>query len=167
MAFPTVFALVLAAQTASAEALPVVTATHFLAMDPTRGEAGIVETRRIPHRPGASCYQWVIAVAPESRRLAIRELFELPAPAEQWGTDPNPFTEVTTEVTTDLSNQFTAVAADRSRAVTQIDESLDDGLLTHGWCVAEGDPAGLHRIRVFVGERLLHQFDFEIIHDTY
>ena len=118
----------------------------------TNLQGGLIETGRIPHRPETSCYQWAIAVEPEDRLLVVRELFELPGAADQWNTDPK---------------LDTLVTSDRSRSVTQFEDSLDDGIITHGWCVAEGDPTGPHRIRVYAGDRLLHEFRFEVVGETY
>ena len=144
--------MMLVAKPVAAEALPEVTGTHFLAIDTREPSFNPVETTRIPYRPDTSCYNWVLTVAPEDRAIAVREVFELPASAEQWGQDPT---------------GVTAVSRDRTRAVTEIEETLDDGVLTHGWCVAEGDPIGPHRIRVFVGDQLLHDFRFEVVAENY
>ena len=145
-------AALLSAAAQAADRAPVVTGAHFFAYDPRNVPAGVVETNRVPHRPETSCYQWVIAVQPEDRTLAVRELFELPASAEQWGRGPD---------------QATIVGAEGSSAVTQFEDSLSDGLLQHGWCVAPGDPTGPHRIRVFIGDRLLHEFRFEVVGETF
>ncbi len=136
----------------AADRAPVVVGAHFFAFDQRNFPSGVVETNRIPHRPETSCYHWVIAVEPEDRTLAIRELFELPASAEHWDRPPG---------------EATIVGADGSNAVTEFQDSLDDGAISHGWCVAEGDPTGPHRIRVFAGERLLHEFRFEVVGETY
>jgi hypothetical protein len=148
----TAVALALSAAAPPPDDGPVVTGTRFFGFDPTNLPGGLVETDRIPHRPETSCYQWAIAVAPEDRILIVRELFELPGAAEQWGTSPE---------------LDTLVTSDRSRSVTQFEDSLDDGIITHGWCVAQGDPIGPHRIRVYAGDRLLHEFRFEVIGESY
>jgi hypothetical protein len=142
-------ATVLAAQGAGKGDAPAVLETHFLG---TNQQGEMVETTNIRHRPGSSCYTWVILVEPESRELAVREVFELPDSAQNWNSGPS---------------EVTVVNRERSGAVTEFSDSLDDGLITHGWCVAEGDPIGRHRIRVFVGDRLLHEFRFNIVTDAY
>ncbi len=101
----------------------------------------------ILHVPTASCYRWEIDVVPQDRRIQLSEVFELPAPAPRWGADP----------------AVTTVAPDRASAVTRIEELLADGRLTYGWCVAEGDPLGPHRIIVYAGERPLYEFRFNVV----
>ena len=144
-----VASLALAASDTAKGDVPTVLEAHFLAID-AQGE--VVETTSIPHRPGASCYSWVLLVEPENRTLSVRELFELPDSAETWNSDPS---------------AVTVVNRDRSGAVTEFEESLGDGVITHSWCVAEGDPVGPHRIRVFVGDRLLHDFRFSVVAESY
>ena len=136
----------------AADRAPVVTGAHFFAYDTRNIRGGLVETNRVPHRPVTSCYRWVIAVEAEDRALAVRELFELPASAEHWDRGPD---------------RATIVGAEGSSAVTEFQDSLSDGLLQHGWCVAPGDPTGPHRIRVFIGDRLLHEFRFEVVGETF
>ena len=152
----TLIAIAVAAQGGGKTDLPAVTDTQFLVAD---GSGPPVASTQVPYRPNTSCYWWVITVAPASRELAIREVFELPGSAPIWGGDP------TTGVPDDGS--VTAVNRDRSIGVTEFVDSLDDGMITHGWCVAEGDPTGPHRIRVFVGDALLHEFRFEVVAESY
>ena len=128
---------------------PKIMDAHFLVTD---GQSAPIETTNVPYRPNASCYTWVLSVAPENRNLSVREVFQLPASARTWGDDPT---------------GITAVNNDRSTAVTEFIDSLGDGLISHGWCVIEGDPAGPHRIRVFAGDVLLHEFRFNVVEQPY
>jgi hypothetical protein len=128
---------------------PTVTAAHFLV---SNGQLEAVETTIVPYLPGTSCYTWRLEVAPEDRDLSVREEFELPGSPPTWGEEPT---------------GFTAVNRDRSTAVTEFMDSLGDGMISHGWCVAQGDPSGAHRIRVFAGDRLLHEFRFTVFEQPY
>ena len=139
--FEIALAAALAAQPAEGGSPVLVTGARFLGDG--QGQAGATA---IPHVAVSSCYRWEIDVAPQDRSMTIHERFELPAPAPLWG-----------------SGAATIVAPDRASAVTQIQESLSDGLLTHGWCVAEGDPVGPHRIIVYAGERVLYEFRFNVV----
>jgi hypothetical protein len=38
-----------------------------------------------------------------------------------------------------------------------------DGVLTNGWCIAAGDPAGHYRIEVFHEEQSLQTFEFDLV----
>ena len=64
-------------------------------------------------------------------------------------------------------DQVTVTNGDGSIGVTEFAESLDDGEISHGWCVADGDPIGRHRIRVFIGDQMLQEFRFEVVEETY
>lgn len=118
---------------------------------PTMG--GFIEsvaTTHIPYEPIMSCYRWVLRVEPQHRLVPLREVFQLPAPAKQWGgVDGDP-------------ESPTSVAGDRSGATTQLLDSIEDGELSNSWCVADGDPQGAYTISVFAGEQLLHRFDFTV-----
>jgi hypothetical protein len=68
--------------------------------------------------------------------LRIREVLKLPKPPATWGeADDNEFSP-------------TATSADRTTAVTALFMAAKDGVLTNGWCIAAGDPAGHYRIEV-------------------
>lgn len=109
-------------------------------------------TTRIPYRPGESCYRWVLQVKPQIRPVTLTEVFELPSAARQWNTDPL---------------EKTDVSSNKSSATTEFRESLTDGLVTHGWCVAVGDPPGHYKISVFENQKLLHRFEFDVYDETY
>lgn len=153
----TLIAIAIAAQASGKSGLPTITDTHFLVAD---GPGQPVESTRVPYRPNSSCYTWVITVPPESRELAVREVFELPGSAPIWGSDP------ASGIPEQDDGSVTAVNRDRSTGVTEFSDSLEDGAITHGWCVAEGDPTGPHRIRVFVGDAMLHEFRFEVVAES-
>jgi hypothetical protein len=113
------------------------------------GKLQIRPTNRIPFIPKASCYEWLLQVEAEPKTVSIREVFELPAPAKSWPTQ-----------------EGLKVASDRQSSTTMISDDISDGMIGHGWCVAEGDPLGPHDIRVYDGERLLHHFTFEVFDQT-
>lgn len=146
--------LFLAAQSGlDAPTPPKVIAARFVA-EWTGGRGAFVGNAVVPHRPD-SCYRWEIDVEPEDRGLVVREDFVLPAAAPQWGgADGAP-------------GSPTRVDPDRSGATTLVQESLEDGKLTHGWCVAEGDPLGQYVISVHAGDVLLHRFRFQVVRETY
>src|ERR1051325_10481051 len=140
----------LAAQgTAGASDDLTVLGAHFYAQDLRGGEPRISETTTIPLRPNTSCYGWSLEVPPRAGSVAIREVFELPG-AGQWGI-------------VNSKDEVSAVTSGRNAAVTEFQAPLNEGVIAHSWCVAPGAPAGPHRIRVFQGDRLLHEFRFELV----
>ncbi|HTU10577.1 MAG TPA: hypothetical protein VMG08_06715 [Allosphingosinicella sp.] len=138
--------LLLAAQ--SAEESPVVRDAMFYVQENEGGQPATRRTIVVPLRTG-QCYGWALRVEPEERTVSIREVFELPAPGN-WN----------------VGDQMSAVARNARTAVTQFEAPLSEGVITHGWCVAEGDPAGPHRIRVYHGETLLRDFRFTVTAET-
>ena len=145
-----VLALLLAAGQPAEEA-PIVRDARFFRLQ--GGPVGVPaeETDVLPLRSG-TCYGWTLRVAPEPRTVTIREVFDLPGPGN-WGAS--------------AEDQVSAVAQNRSRAVTEFGAPLGDGVISHGWCVSAGDPAGPHRIRVYHGDQLLHDFHFTLVAETH
>ena len=149
---PVLAIVALSALDAPKGAGPEVLSDHFFVTSAAAPQSEPVETTNVPYRPGSSCYHWAIAVEPEPRSLTVREVFDLPGPAERWNSAPS---------------ELTLVRPDDSGAITEIQESLEDGLITHGWCVAQGDPVGRYRIRVFVGDQLLREFGFNVVDESF
>jgi hypothetical protein len=143
-----VVALAQAAPPPTPVAIKVIEAS-FVQQDLGGGTYRVFPTTRIKYDPGKSCYSWLLRVEPQNAEVAITERFTLPAPATHWG------------------NPDSNVSVDRSEASTELNESLDDGVLTNGWCVVEGDPIGKYVIDVFHGGRRLHRFTFEVTEQTY
>ena len=115
-----------------------------------KGRTRATETRTIPYRVGTSCYSWEILIEPRDTFTVVEERFTLPAPARQWGgVDAG-------------ANGTTSVNEDRRIASTTLGVEAGGDTITHGWCVAPGDPRGPYRIEVYDDTRLLHRFDFTV-----
>jgi hypothetical protein len=139
------FLMLLAAAAQPETRAPVVGDSKFFALD--GGQAEPRETTTIPLRAG-QCYGWALRVEPEERTIPIREVFDLPA-AGNWNSS--------------AETETSAVSGNRRTAVTEFQAPLNQGVITHAWCVADGDPAGPHRIRVYHGDTLLHDFHFTLV----
>lgn len=148
-----ILALIGLAAAQGASSPPVVLDARFYVQDLRNRADDMRQSNVVPLRPATSCYHWSIDVRPENRSVTVREVFELPGTAGRWGVDPT-------------GTAVSDIAADNSAATTFFQESLGDGLLTHGWCVAQGDPAGRHRMRIYVGDHLLREFEFIVVPDT-
>ena len=143
-------ALVLAAAqaTAPAEVEIRVEQAQFFAIDTRTEPPGIAETLRIPYRPETSCFGWLLTVAPQKGTVTVREELRLPARAPNWG-----------------ESESSTVHPDRAGATSRIEADLAEGLIANEWCLSPGDPLGAHRISIYLGDRLLRQFDFEVVPD--
>ena len=142
--------LVLVAMALGAQpAEPVMRGSTLFAVDPRTEQR--YPTDRIPYRPDAICYEWVVFFETENREVTVRELVELPAAPASWG---------------DVSAMHVIVAPDGRSAVSEFSDSLADSQISRRWCVGAGDPLGPYRIRVYHGERLLEDFQFEMVADS-
>jgi len=125
--------------------------TEFLvAITGSNGATRVERSNSVPLIPGRVCYEWRIRLTSGDGLVSAREVFELPAPPALWGgVDENDYS----------SSQL---SKDRKISETTMFYRPKDGWISHGWCVAEGDPAGPYSIKVYVGETLLHAFDFNV-----
>ena len=80
--------------------------------------------------------------------MTLREELRLPARAPNWGTAAG-----------------TTVHPDGEGATSRIEADLSEGLIANEWCLSPGDPIGAHKVSIYQGDRLLRQFDFEVIPD--
>ncbi len=117
--------------------------THFYVDDLRDGS--VRESTSVPLRPITACYRWRIDVPPQDRTIAVRWRVGDPIARQR-----------------SPEREFTAVSQDRVSAVTEFQAPLSEGSFGHGWCVAPGDPAGTHNMRIYVGDRLIHSFEFQV-----
>jgi hypothetical protein len=54
------------------------------------------------------------------------------------------------------------ISPDRTVAITDRVEAPVDGMLEHGWTIAEGDPRGPYRINLYVEGALVRTFSFDV-----
>lgn len=110
-----------------------------------------VDGARVPLVPG-TCYTWWIRLAEGPTPQGAVERLILPEPPADWGEAAlNPDDGI------DISD-------DGKLAVSTFVPELDtDGWFSKGWCVAEGDPLGAHRIEVVVDGTELAAYDFEVV----
>lgn len=102
-----------------------------------------VATDQIAHRVGQS-YGWRFKVRTNLSTVHVREELILPS-AGNWP-----------------STSFISVSEDRTTGVTTISLPVEDGMVSHFWRVAEGDPSGRHRVRVWLEDEFAGEFTFEI-----
>ncbi|MBK8083357.1 MAG: hypothetical protein IPK28_05675 [Devosia sp.] len=109
-----------------------------------------LEGSRVPLVPGA-CYTWWIRLAEGATPTTGLERLILPAAPSDWGdAASNP------EDGIDISE-------DGRLATSTFVPELDDGWISNGWCVADGDPTGPHRIEVAIDGIEVTAYDFEVV----
>lgn len=116
------------------------------------GTDQVLDATVVPLLPGNACYNWYIRLAAGVSPKAVVERLTLPEPISTWGdaaTNPDDGIEI---------------EADGAVAVKTFVPAPDaDGWFSDGWCVAEGDPTGAHKIEVSVDGTNVATFDFEAV----
>jgi hypothetical protein len=107
---------------------------------------------KVPLLPGNVCYTWWMRLAAGDAPQSAEERLILPEPLADWGdaaTNPDDGVEI---------------SADGKMATSTFVPAPDaDGWFSKGWCAAEGDPLGPHKIEVSLDGELLRTFDFEVV----
>ncbi len=141
--------LAMVSPVAAAPSGPPIKATDVDFVVTEANDSGKVTSLQIPivtYRVG-NCYAWVIRFAPASGTARIVEHFRLPGRAPIWNI---------------AVGETGKVGRRRRSAKTPLTIDLSSGVATHGWCIAKGDPFGVHRFTIKQGSRTLHQFVFNI-----
>jgi len=112
-----------------------------------QGKVTFIPTIRVPFKEG-SRYGWQIKLKDYKGEVRWREVLRLPKRPESWGTN---------------SGEHLAISPTGEEAVTKRAVTTADGVIKNFWTITPGDPVGKHRIEVYVDDRLLGAFDFEII----
>ncbi len=125
-----------------------VTNTEFgLKRVDTKGNVTILETKTIPLQEG-NAYGWRIKLKEYKGEVKWREVLRLPKPPETWGTD---------------NGENFSISADGTTSITRRTQSAPDGVIENFWTIAPGDPLGKYKIEVYVDDRLINTFEFEVI----
>ena len=116
------------------------------------GQHHVSEDLVVPLLPGSACYFWYLRLSEANASLQLVERFELPEPLADWGT------------TGTAPDDPTRIEQDGKVAITTLKQDSDsEGWVTHGWCVADGDPLGRHRIEVSADGAPLATYEFEVV----
>ncbi len=110
-----------------------------------------VDGGKVPLVPG-TCYTWWIRLAEGPAPQSAVERLILPEPPADWGeaaTDPDDGIDISDDGKVAVS--------------TFVPEPDADGWLSKGWCVAQGDPIGPHRIEVEIDGADLTAYDFDVV----
>ncbi|AFZ23299.1 hypothetical protein Cylst_0975 [Cylindrospermum stagnale PCC 7417] len=93
-------------------------------------------------------YGWRIQLQDYRGEVKWREVLRLPKPPETWGTQ---------------DNEDFSISADGTTAVSKRTQSAVNGVIENFWTIAPGDPVGKHKIEVYIDDRLIKTFEFEIV----
>ncbi|MEH2160577.1 MAG: hypothetical protein V7K38_05915 [Nostoc sp.] len=113
----------------------------------SKGNVTIFRTTRVPLQQG-NVYGWRIKLKDYQGEVKWREVLHLPKPPETWGTD---------------NGEDFSISADGTTSITRRTQSAPDGVIENFWTIAPGDPVGKYRIEVYIDDRLIGTFEFEVI----
>ena len=103
------------------------------------------ESDFVPLIPKNTCYEWDIQLDTEMESVQVKEVFILPSKPKTWGDEEG------------MNLQHDNKVSVRQKVI-----KLENGTISSGWCVAEGDPTGNHKIDVFVNGVLAKSFSFVV-----
>lgn len=111
------------------------------------GKENFTPTRRVLLNQGGK-YGWRIQLKDYKGEVTWREVLQLPKRPETWATD---------------DGENFSISPDGIQAVTRRTQSTSDGAIENFWTITPGDPGGKHKIQVYIEDRLIATFEFEVI----
>ncbi len=117
-------------------------------------DGSIVEARQIPHQPG-TLYGWSLQVTPTLGSTRIKEVFTLPEGGKfesKPGTNPGELKNIEYQISDDGREQTETFLVRSRRQFTIIDK----------YAVSSDDPVGTYRIKLFVNDIEVADFEFEV-----
>ncbi|MCX7593441.1 MAG: hypothetical protein N2235_06720 [Fischerella sp.] len=111
------------------------------------GKVTLIPTKKVPLQEG-TMYGWRVQLKDYQGEVTWREIFQLPKRPETWGT-------------TNTDNF--SLSTDGTAAETKRTDLTKDGVITNSWTIAAGDPIGKHTIEVYIDDRRIAAFEFEVV----
>ena len=107
----------------------------------------------VPYLPDSACYYWYVRFdAATKEEVTLVETFRLPVPLEAWRDYVN-----------DPASTMQVAPDAQGATVTVKEVPNEDGWVSHGWCVAEGDPLGPHTISVALDGNDVASWAFSVV----
>ncbi len=111
------------------------------------GKVTFIPTNKVPLNEG-NLYGWRIRLKNYQGEVTWREVLRLPKLPESWSTD---------------NGENFSITANGAQGVTTRTQSAKDGIIQNSWTMLHGDPIGKHTIEVYIYDRRLASFDFEVV----
>lgn len=135
------------AELAAPESIEVSRAVFGLFQLDDKGNIVLTPTTQIPLIEGET-YGWRIQLASYQGEVTWREVFQLPGRPQEWSGP--------------IDGDF-AIDPNGTEGITTYTEFTEDGWIENSWTVVSGDPAGQHRIEVYIDEQMIAAFEFEVV----
>jgi hypothetical protein len=110
-------------------------------------KVSFIPTNKVPLYEG-NRYGWRIQLKDFHGEVTWREVLRLPKLPESWSTD---------------NREDFSISANGAQGVTTRTQSAKNGIIQNVWTVLRGDPIGQHTIEVYIAERRIAVFEFEVI----
>lgn len=111
------------------------------------GKTTFIPTTKV-HLEEGNKYGWRIQMKDYKGEVTWREVIRLPQRPESWGTD---------------NGENFSIEANGTEGVTTRTQLTKDGVIRNSWTMVSGDPLGKHMIDVYVDERRIASFEFEVV----
>ncbi|MBD2360502.1 hypothetical protein [Anabaena sp. UHCC 0399] len=134
-------------QSNKAQQINVRKAEFGIAKIDSEGILNFTPSTKVPLAEGNK-YGWRIQLQNIQGEVRWREVIRLPKPPETWATDNG--------------ENFT-LSPDGVEAISNRTQLAKDGVIENFWTIAPGDPPGKHTIHVYVDDRLVGNFEFELL----
>lgn len=106
-----------------------------------------IPTNKVPLREGKR-YGWRIQLQDNQNQVTWREVLQLPKLPNTWST---------------ASGENFSILPNGREAVTKRTQLAHKGVIENFWTIAAGDPTGKHTISVYIDNRRIGFFEFEIL----
>lgn len=136
-------------QTEAPALVPDVLDTDFLVIIRQDGTDNLIErTDIVPMIPDKACWLWALQLDDAPPRVAVTEILDLPAPAENWSVQ---------------GDAKHTISEDGTQSITRLVlETEDGGWISRAWCVAEADPLGEYSTTIKIGGETVAAFTHSV-----
>ncbi|MBW4634964.1 MAG: hypothetical protein KME30_24585 [Iphinoe sp. HA4291-MV1] len=138
---------IVSSNSVNAKTITVKKAEFGVVRDTSSGEETLIPTNKVPFKEG-NRYGWRIQLNDHQNEVTWKEVLRLPKLPETWST---------------RSGENFLISADGMEAVTKRTQSAKKGVIKNFWTIASGDPTGKHTIAVYIDDRRIGFFEFEVI----
>ncbi|MBR8837775.1 MAG: hypothetical protein DSM106950_28155 [Stigonema ocellatum SAG 48.90 = DSM 106950] len=112
-----------------------------------KGKVTFLLTNKVPLNEGNQ-YGWRIWLKDYQGEVTWREVLRLPKLPESWSTD---------------NGDNFSMTPNGIQGVTTRTQSAKDGIIQNSWTILRGDPIGKHTIFVYIADRRIASFEFEVV----
>lgn len=120
---------------------------------PSKAEFGVLRVNKFTPTTRVLLYQggkygWRIQLKNYRGQVTWREVLRLPKPPETWSAE---------------DGENLSLSSDGLQGITTRTVFTTDGTIENFWTMVPGDPGGQYQIQVYIDNRLIGAFDFEVI----